>query len=364
MKNPIGILTVCAAILVCLATALSAAEAPDDPIASGRVRAGLYISPPFVMTEKYGGYTGIAVELWEAVAKGLDVKTEYRVYSNIRDLLNAAKLDEIDVVVLAIAATHKRSGYLRFSFPWYDSGLLIMVNEDTHLTFWEEMARFGHYRMYMRFFFVFMIMAFGMTLLRRRKDPDFPEDWKTGFTRSLLDVVASIKSGRLDQSYLGWVGSLISAGWMIFGVAAAAYVTSSITSAMTTASLSKVEISSLVDLLDKKVGVKKGGLSEGFLTEMGIETAPYNDLDDAAQAMLAKKVDAVVCDAPALRYFIKSHPDMPLMETGDLFRQEKYCFVTGLKRRDLMDRISEELIWLHEAGKIQSLQSHYMETAQ
>ncbi len=236
-----------------------------NPLETGVVRAGVFVSPLFVIEESYGGYGGLAVDLWETVARGISLRTEYVPYPSVRDLLLATEQGEVDIAVLTIAVTYDRANRLRFSFPWFDSGLRLMVNKESTSTFWSEMSRFQHFRVYLVFFLIFTVMALSMTFLRRRLDPKFPGDWKTGFTKSLLDVVASVKSGRLDQSYLGWIGSLISVGWMVFGVAAAAYITSSITSAMTTVSLSKGGINTLAELTDKRVGVLTGSISEEFL---------------------------------------------------------------------------------------------------
>lgn len=342
-----------------LCPSATAVEMANNPLQTGRVRAGLFISPPYIMAENYGGYTGLAIDLWETVAKGLDVKNEYKVYPTVGDLLEAAKTDEIDIVVLDIAVTYDRSAYLRYSFPWFDSGLRIMTHSDSSHSFWSEMVRFRHFRVYLAFSLIFALMALGMTILRRRVDPKYPSDGKTGFTQSLLDVVSSVKSGKLDQAYLGWVGSLISVAWMVFGVAVAAYITSSITSVMTNVALSRSDISSLAELTDKRIGAMRSSVSEEFLSDMAMNVIGYDNLDAAAHALAVKEVDAVVSDTMVLHHFVKTHPEMPLVVVGDIFQQEKYGFVTGLHHREFMERVSEELIWLHETEKIQALRKMY-----
>ena len=329
-----------------------------DVPAGGRVRAGVFVSPPFVMEEPSGGYGGLAVDLWELTASRLDLRTEYVRYASVDALLGAAREGDIDIAVLTIAANHERARYLRYSFPWYESGLRIMARTETGVSFWDAIFR-HHIRAYAVFTLIFMAMALAMTLVRRRHDPKFPGDWKNGFTQSLLDVVAAVRSGRLDQSYLGWVGSLISVAWMLFGVATAAYLTSSVTSSMTAASLGGNEIRALADLPGRRVGVLAGAMGETFLAERGIDFAGFPSVPDAIRALEERRIDAVVASGPALEYYVRSHPGKPLAVVGGIIHPDKYGFVTGKERDGFMRRVSTELIGFHETGKLDELRRRY-----
>ena len=64
------------------------AVAQDDP-AQGTVSVGLYESPPFVMNTEGGAPEGMSIEIWELLADGLGLDTEYSVYPTLRELIEA-----------------------------------------------------------------------------------------------------------------------------------------------------------------------------------------------------------------------------------------------------------------------------------
>src|SRR5260370_15678528 len=57
------------------------------------------------------------------------------------------------------------------------------------------------------------------------------------------------------------------------------------------------------DLPGKQVGTGKGTISVGYLRDHGANVQEFVRLDDMYQALLSKKVDAVVSAAPGLLYY-------------------------------------------------------------
>lgn len=343
--------------LAMLAFSLSACCLAEDAPA-GRIKAGIFINPPFVVERPSGGYTGLAVDLWEDVADALDLHNDYIVYDDIAKLIQDTAAGVVDVAAFDLSATHERAKILKFSYPWYDSGLRIMVNRDAGGSLWASLSKYKHFRVYLLFFSVFIILTIILTLMRRKHDPEFTDDWKAGLSQSFLNIVESALSGKMEQRYLGWLGNLFFIGWLLFGVAAVAYITSTMTSAMTSTRLIG-HIRQPADLPGKRVGVLHGSVGEAFFRRNNENIASYANLPEAVEALLEGGLDAIVSDAPLLEYHAHENSNLPLAVVGDLFRPDKYCFASGYANAGLMDRATVQLINLRESGRIAELKDKY-----
>lgn len=322
------------------------------------IKAGVYISPPFVMDNGGGSFYGMAIDLWETIEQHLNLRTEYIQFHVFEELVKAAETGKVDIAITNITVTYERARYLKFSYPWYDSGMRIMVKNDTKGSVFDEMKRNGQLQSYGWLFLLLVSLTVVLTFIRRRLDSDFPKKWIEGLTFCFYDLLVAAKSGRINHKYLGWFGYILSSVWMIFGVALVAYVTSTVTSSMTTLSLTR-EINSVHDLDGRKVAVLKGSVAQQYLGKMSLGSVSFNEIDDAAQALLSGQVQAVVADAPVLEYWVNTHPEMNLDVVGELFHKDKYAFASSKKQKDLMDSISVELIRLYEQEKIRMIKEMY-----
>ncbi|MCD8140446.1 MAG: transporter substrate-binding domain-containing protein [Planctomycetaceae bacterium] len=347
--------------LVLLAGVWVPRSAPaTDFLLGDTVRAGIYVDPPVTISESYGGYSGLGVELWEIVAKRMRLNTEYVVFDTFNDMLQACGNGDIDIVIHIVGVSSKRASYLWYSFPWHMTSARIMTLESKTSSFWDEFQRFHHFRAYTIFGIIFTVMVVAMTLLRRKLEKDFPPDWKTGITLCMRDVVKALRSGKLNQTQLGWFGCLLSVLWMIFGVTASAYFTSSIASAMSSSTIQRRDLTGLAQLTGKTIAVVTGDANQQLLDDLGMRTVHYDTLDTCVQALLAGEVDAVVNTGSSLEWYDRAHPELPIRVVGDSFNPMPCGFATSRENVAFMDKVSVELIWLYETGKIEELRSRYI----
>lgn len=347
------------------------AEAANLMEAGETLRAGIFLSPPFVMADgtpdvaagdvPVGAtrYVGMAVELWEEAVKSLGIHSKYVLYESWGDLLEAVGGGEVDVAVGAVTVSHNRAEVMHFSFPWYDGGMRILKKSSSK-SFLGELAKSQRFRVYGVLCLVFVGLGLFLTWFRKRRDSEFPKDFKTGFTLTLLDMASSMRSGETDQEYLGWKGNLLSAAWMMFGLGLVAYITSTMTTAMTTVQLDKDGIYELGDLPGKKVGGLRGGMSMKYLRELHLDVVGFRDMEDAVDKLLQNQIRAVVSDAPVLEHWVNTHPDQDLEVVGQLFHPDKYAFAANPRHARIMDKITLELIRLNEAGYIEKLKRKYL----
>jgi polar amino acid transport system substrate-binding protein len=344
-------------ILGCLTASDLRAQDSHDPQA---VKVGLYLSPPFVMQDD-GRYTGMAIELWEAIAADLDLLSEYEVLPTIRALVDATSAGDLDVAITNLTITEGRAERIDFTHPWYDAGLRILINEDRGTGFWDVVTGLresGYLRAYVWLVFVIVVATILLTLFDRRFDENFPQRWRDGIAESFFSVMSIATSGRAARKNLfGWVGRIWQALWLVCGVAVLAYVTSTVTSVMTTLSLTN-QIHSLADLPGKTVGVFTGSVAEEFAQDSALRWRSFDHIDEAVSALLGGRIAAIVGDAPVLEYYAHSHPDVPVAVVGRIFEPDKYGF--GLPRADDLTRpLSVELIGAYESGLLEELRAKY-----
>lgn len=332
-----------------------------EPRASAPVTVGVYVHPPFVIRdgERYGG---MAIELWEWLAARLDLESTYVEYGNVGALVDATASDRIDVAVTNMTVTKARAERIDFTHPWFDAGQRIMVNEDQGAGFSDVvtgLSESGHLRAYGWIAMVILVATFLMTLFDRHFDSNFPRRWRDGIAESFYTVMSVATSGKPPsrRNLFGWIGRIWQGVWLVCGIAVLAYVTSSVTSVMTTLSLSN-QINSASDLSGHTVGVQPGSVSEEAAREMGLPSIPYEQLEKAVEALRAGHVDAIIDDAPVLEYYAHTHPGDAVNVVGPIFSPDKYAF--GLRLHSPLTRLlTVELIGAHESGVIEDIRTRY-----
>jgi polar amino acid transport system substrate-binding protein len=71
-------------------------------------------------------WNGLSIELWERIAKEMDV--EYTIENHrLDDLLNAIETEQIDIGVSCISITPEREIFADFSHSFYETHLAIAV---------------------------------------------------------------------------------------------------------------------------------------------------------------------------------------------------------------------------------------------
>ncbi|WMS44561.1 transporter substrate-binding domain-containing protein [Acuticoccus sp. MNP-M23] len=361
--------------LLFFATAMPAALAQDSPPSPGQaagggeqaaaptnsVVAGVYLSPPFVMKSD-DGLTGMAIELWNAIAEERDVATEFVEFESIRKLLAAIQSSEIDAAVTGLTITEGRAEFIDFTYPWFDGGLQVMVSDVSPTSFGnilEGLADTGHLQAFAWIGGVILVATLLLTLFDRRFDNGFPQRWRDGIADSFYTVMSVAVSGRPPsrKNLFGWTGRILSAFWLICGLAVIAYVTSSVTSVMTTLTLTN-QINGVSDLPGKTVGVLDGGTGEEFVIRSGLGHVTFDNIDNAVTGSLDGEVDAIVADAPVLDYYAHSRPQRDVSVVGEMFEPEKYGF--GIAQNSPLRRpLTVALIGAEESGLVEELRTKY-----
>lgn len=349
-----------ALILSCQIFPHNAAHAQSD--SPTPLTVGVYVSEPFVMLMDDGSFQGLAIELWETISKSLGISSEYIRYYTFKEMFEATLNQEIDIILTNLTVTYERASLLTMSYPWFDAGIRVMVNKEYENTVFSVLRESGRFGTYLLLIALMVTLTLLITLVRRHIDTSFTKEWKIGLSQSFHAMIRAAKSGEISPpAYLGWIGYILSAMWMVVGVAIMVYVTSTLTVAMTSVYLHP-KINSLYDLPGRAIGVVSGSVSEDFMRSMGIDTKGYDSVAAAIDELHAKKIDAVVAPAPVLEYWAHSRPHLDLLVVGNLFHPEKYAFAANETHKDLMNAISLNIIKMHDSGELLLLKSKYFGT--
>ncbi|MCB9688347.1 MAG: transporter substrate-binding domain-containing protein [Alphaproteobacteria bacterium] len=130
--------------------------------------------PPFVEVDERGQVSGISVELWEAVAAELDLRTEWRV-TTLPDILDGLQDHRYDAGIAAITVTAERERRIDFSHPYYATGLGI-ATATSGTAGWlgvvERMLSWGFFRIVLGLVTMLFVVGGLVWLAERRRNPE------------------------------------------------------------------------------------------------------------------------------------------------------------------------------------------------
>src|SRR5436305_698981 len=228
-------------LLLLAQTSLFAQSALQRVRQSGELRIGTDATYPPFETAEGGNFSGFDIDLGEAIAKELGVKARW-INSGFDGIFPALQNGSFDAVMSSVTITPERSASMLFSDPYYDSGQLIAVRQDT----------------------------------QNINTPD--------------------------------------------------------------------------DLAGKKVGVQINTTAQYDLEKRaGVEVEKYNTIDLALQDLQNKRIDAVVSDAPVLKWMI-FQSFRQLKTVGRRFTDEKFGIALGQDSDDLRRAINAALWHIVQSG--------------
>lgn len=138
-------------------------------------------------------------------------------------------------------------------------------------------------------------------------------------------MVTMTTVGYGDVSPRSVPGRILGMIWMLAALIIVSFFTASITAALTVGQLSN-RIKSASDLGGMRVATVGTSTSAAWLQRNNMSFADSSDLDAALQALAAKKTDAVVFDAPLLRWKIKQDYSGKLAVLPITLERQNYAF--------------------------------------
>ena len=322
------------------------------------VRVATRLVKPFVFEEK-GKLSGFSIELWEEIAKQINVKSEFVVHATVKELLASVNAQQADLGIAAISITAERELQGDFSQPMFDAGLQILVSAQAG-----ESSFIGNLisGIFTRDFLlmiglIVLLIAIpahivwfferrpsGNLLTHRSYIPGiFEAAWWSGAT-------LGAQADQMPKSAAARVAALI---WMFVSIVLIAYFTANVTSNLTLQQL-RGDIKGPEDLPGRNVASVKGSTAAEYLRQLNAEVVEYARIEDAFLALQQGQVVAVVYDAPVLLYYASHEGRGKVQTVAAIFRKENYgiAFPANSPRRP---PVNEALLKLKENGTYDKL---------
>jgi len=317
-------------------------------------------SVPFVISNDDNTFTGYSIEVWEDVAAHNGWTFEYTQYPTKLDALAAMNKKEADVIVGDLGILSILQGKVEFSQPYFRSGLHIMVSDARPHTFariFSDVYNWGHLKPFWYLLGAIIVGTLFVAWFERKHNPDFPKGHRDAMAEAFYYVISLSLGKSAYKGFGGWFGRIVMCVWTILSVVIVAYVTSSITSAMTVESL-RGHIAGPQDLPGHTIGVVKDTAAMLYLRQHSIETHEYPSLDVAVKGLIKGEVPALVGASPELQYYDNNHPELPITEVGPVFSPYNYGFALPIGS-PLRLEVNSAILELQERGTLLDLGRKY-----
>lgn len=316
-----------------------------------RVVTGL--SSPFV---KLPGtpVSGYSIEIWQEVARRIGVDTAWTVLPDLSDDAQlAAVIDgRADLAISALAITAEREARVDFSVPYFDAGLQVLVSAEdsnplrTMLAALTSPAMLGLLGIGTA---IVMALAHLLWLVERRHNPAFGRRYPCSIAEGLWGTVLIIATGEHGDRDTPRVLKRITVAFMwMLGALLIAQFTATVTSALTVGQL-RSEIQGPGDLPGKVIATAPGSIAASWLTSQGLPFVPVDDSERAYGMLIRGEIQAIVYEAPQLRYWIATRGPSRASLVGPVFRPERYAIALRIGS-PLRRQINAALLAMQEDG--------------
>jgi len=319
-------------------------------------------APPFAMKGADGKWTGISIELWQDLAAELKLDYQYKEL-DLEQLLSAVRSNSVDVAVAAITVTADRERMLDFTHPFYITGLGIAVSAPSGAP-WLSVVRRVLSLQFLTVIGLLALVLVSVGLLvwffeRKKNSEQFGgtplHGIGSGFWWSAVTMTTVGYGDKAPRTIAGRIVGLI---WMFAAIIIISSFTAAITSALTVSQLGS-SIRGVGDLPGVRVATVAESTAQQYLEGRHIAYRSYPDALTALEALAAGEADAVVYDAPILKYLAKEKFPGAVNVLPSTFLRQDYAIAVppGSPLRETLDRVLEHEI---RSPRWQEVIYHYL----
>tara|TARA_R110002095_G_scaffold216599_1_gene214948 strand:- start:24646 stop:25710 length:1065 start_codon:yes stop_codon:yes gene_type:complete len=325
--------------------------------------------PPFAMKGEHGEWIGITIDLLREVKSELQNASEQEIQFEFREMKLEAMLDavaqgKVDLAAAAITVNYDREKRMDFTHPFHSSGLGIAVRAHPRNSEWSRLMAAVFSTMFLRIlaglFAVMLLSAIAVYFFERKRNKEqFGGGLIRGITSGLWWAAVTLTTvGYGDKVPKTIPGRLIGFVWMFVGLFIIASFTAAVTSALTVTQL-KSRVIGPADLSRVKVATVQSSTSEKYLRSRQIVFKKYPDVRVALEALKKGQVEAIVYDAPIMRYETNRHFEGEIQVLPVLFERQNYAIALP-NDSPLREPINQVILRLSGSPEWKSVLADYL----
>lgn len=351
-----------------ISIAQATAEIPEEapaPLASPEAGPTSRLAPLRVVTQRFEPfviydnqqYQGFSIDVWDAIAAELNLPYDLIGVNSMAKLLDEVERGAADVAVAGVGITSQGEETLDFSYPYYESGLQVLVHSTSG-----EVGQFlstvgvvlRSPRLYYGvgiFVLILLIVAHLLWFSEHQHNDQFPSDYLHGVWEAFWWAAVTVTTvGYGDKVPRKFLGRFFGLLWMFSGYFVFAYFTASIATTFTVQELQGT-INGPQDLPGKRIATVTNSAAAAYLDEQtNLLFRDYSTSEETLNALQNREVDAVVYDAPVLQHFVSSTGRGQYKVVGEVFQALNYGIAL---RQDspYRESINAALLKLYETGQ-------------
>jgi polar amino acid transport system substrate-binding protein len=313
------------------------------------LKVGVIPSPPFVIAENTT-YSGIAVELWDYIAQGLQTPYKFIEFSEDKteDALKALGEKKIDVLVGPVSVTQNNHNHADFSLPFYIDKIVPLVYQD----YIHDLPKLLSSMMdSVGWVVVFFILLFALYL------------WLLWYYEN-RDTDAIPSSCRKGVSYLFWIHILL--GWhsneipkrlpvkiLLLLKTTAFYIIFTLLSSAQISYLTMLlviwsdPIQEFSDLEKKRVGAVADSRPLKLGKNLGLRVVSFDSLEEGVQALENEQVGAFLSDLSLADSYLKGSGKENINISHFVLKHDLYAFATR-PNDPILRKINEQMLVLRK----------------
>ena len=318
------------------------------------------VVPPFVM-EQDGSLTGFSIDLWNAVAAQMNIKTNYKTMADAASILEAMRSKQVDIIAAPVVITKAREEEFDFSLPIIQAGMQVMVRDTG-----ETAAPNPLHDLLNLVFSKTTVIWLGIALLlvlipahlvwlfeRGRADGIIKSrSYIPGIFEAIYWAVSCLATQAETMPHQ-WLARTFSIFWMFVGVVFVAFYTAQLTTTLTVQRI-QGSISGPEDLPGKQVATIANTLAVDYLRAHNAHLQEFPQVAAMFQALQSKKVDAVVFTSPVLLYYAAHEGKGVVKLVGPEFNVAPVAFCFQAED-PLRRKVNIALLTLREDGTYQQI---------
>lgn len=322
---------------------------------------GIRIAPPFVMQESDGSYSGLSIELWEVIARELQIDFQYQ-ERDLAGLFQGVEDGSLFASISALTITAEREETIDFTHPFFVTGLGIAVpHRPTGLwsaflgLFSTDFLWIVLLLLALLFFWGILVWIFERHENREEFGGSASEGIGSGFWWAAVTMTTV---GYGDKSPRSIGGRIVGFIWMFTAIIVISFFTASIASSLTVTQLDS-RVSGPGDLPNVRVGALSESATLIYLEDQNILPNTFSTIENGLKAVEDDEIDAFVHDAPIIRYFTRSDFRGRVRVLPGTFNDQYYGIALPMNSEYRND-INRVLLEFIQSDRWEELNNRYM----